>query len=107
MVVLALAGSVRGQTLTTLYRFGGGNDGRYPHAGVIQATDGGFYGTTELGGTDSDGVVFQIDPTGSFTNLYSFVGAGSPVSWSKVLTAIFTARLSADPATRASYSGSA
>ena len=34
-------------TLTTLHRFtGGSSDGAYPYAGVIQATDGSFYGTT-------------------------------------------------------------
>ncbi len=47
-------------------------DGEYPTAGVIQATNGNFYGTASFGGTDStsglagDGVVFEVEfcPTG-------------------------------------------
>jgi uncharacterized repeat protein (TIGR03803 family) len=35
-----------GGVLTTLHSFTGGLDGSYPVAGVIQATDGDFYGTT-------------------------------------------------------------
>ncbi len=38
--------------LTTLYSFTGGNDGAYPEAGLVQGTDGYFYGTTQYGGTN-------------------------------------------------------
>jgi len=38
-----------GGTLTTLYNFSGGADGYYPD-GLIQATDGNFYGLTLSGG---------------------------------------------------------
>ena len=57
-------------TLTTLYSFSGGSDGTAPWAGLLQGSDGNFYGTT-AGGT---GTVFRISPSGSFTNLYSFQG---------------------------------
>ena len=63
--------------LTTLYSFCsvGGNlcsDGRRPH-GLIQATDGNFYGTTEAGGGLNDGgTIFTISPTGTLTTLYTF-----------------------------------
>lgn len=64
-------------TLTTLYSFcpGGGNcsDGYFPNAGLVQATDGNFYGTTSDGGANgTGGTVFRITPSGTFTSLYSF-----------------------------------
>jgi large repetitive protein len=31
-----------------------------PNGGVIQATNGSFYGTTELGGTDNQGTIFEF-----------------------------------------------
>jgi uncharacterized repeat protein (TIGR03803 family) len=39
--------------LTTLHSFSSydGTDGTYPYGGVIQATDGSFYGTTHYGGS--------------------------------------------------------
>lgn len=59
--------------LTTLYTFTGGADGEQPWAGLIQATDGNFYGTASLIGANGDGgTVFQITPSGAFTTLYSF-----------------------------------
>jgi len=59
--------------LTNLYSFSGGNDGDGPN-GLVQGSDGYFYGTTELGGTNSNGTVFQITTNGTLTNLYSFTG---------------------------------
>ena len=38
--------------LTSLYSFTGGNDGADPHAGLVQGSDGNFYGTTAYGGTN-------------------------------------------------------
>lgn len=54
------------------------NGGDYLVAGLIQGTDGNFYGTTEEGGTGSFGAtqfggsVFKIAPDGTMTTLYSF-----------------------------------
>ena len=59
--------------LTTLYSFTGGNDGAYPQAGLVQGSDGSFYGTTEEGGTGG-GNVFKISSSGALTTLYSFTG---------------------------------
>ncbi len=60
--------------LTSLYSFTGGNDGGSPQAGLVQGSDGDFYGTTSRGGTAGWGTVFKITTTGSLTSLYSFNG---------------------------------
>lgn len=71
-------------TLTTLYSFCAQahcTDGEYPRAGLVQASDGNFYGTTEGGGTSQAcyqigcGTVFKITPTGTLTTLHSFDSA--------------------------------
>ena len=53
-----------GGTLTTLYRFcaqsGGCPDGSQPYAGLVQDTNGKFYGTTYYGGTNNVGTVFSL-----------------------------------------------
>lgn len=64
-----------GATLTTLYSFCSQTncpDGLYPYAGLVQAANGNFYGTTELGGANGYGTVFKITPTGTLTTLHSF-----------------------------------
>jgi uncharacterized repeat protein (TIGR03803 family) len=46
-------------------------DGQAPY-GLVQATNGYFYGTTYSGGANDDGTVFKITPTGTLTMLHSF-----------------------------------
>ncbi|TXH05613.1 MAG: hypothetical protein E6R07_02050 [Nevskiaceae bacterium] len=59
--------------ITTLYSFGGvANDAAGPYAGLVQGSDGNFYGTTPLGGANGEGTVFKLTPAGDFTILYSF-----------------------------------
>jgi uncharacterized repeat protein (TIGR03803 family) len=67
--------------LTTLHSFcrlTGCPDGKQPLAGLAQAPDGNFYGTTSSGGTATYcggiqcGTVFKITPAGRFTMLHSF-----------------------------------
>ncbi len=56
-----------GGTLTTLYSFGSQPnfaDGADPVAGLVQASDGNFYGTTAGGGANGWGTVFKITPNG-------------------------------------------
>jgi uncharacterized repeat protein (TIGR03803 family) len=67
-------------TLKTLYSFcaqSSCTDGRYPYAGLVQGTDGNFYGTTLQGGANDSGTVFQITPTGTLTTLYNFCAQSS------------------------------
>ena len=45
---------------------------REPRAGIIQANDGFFYGTTISGGNLRGGTVFRMDSTGAVTVLHSF-----------------------------------
>ncbi len=61
-------------TLTTIYSFTGGPDGCNPRAGVIQGSDGFFYGTASGGGTNGFGTIYQVDSNGVFTTLYTFIG---------------------------------
>jgi uncharacterized repeat protein (TIGR03803 family) len=69
--------TVTGQVESVLHSFGSGNDGQTPEDGLIQATDGNFYGTTSYGGVYSDGTVFKITPAGVETLLYSFGSSAS------------------------------
>jgi|HubBroStandDraft_6_1064221.scaffolds.fasta_scaffold04044_2 uncharacterized repeat protein (TIGR03803 family) len=48
------------------------NDGEFPEAGLVQATDGNFYGVTVDGGTTGLGVIFKITPAGDYSILYNF-----------------------------------
>lgn len=58
---------------TVLYSFGASStDGAGPSTGVIQGTDGNFYGTTTRGGAMGGGTVFKITAAGSETVLHSF-----------------------------------
>ncbi len=62
----------QGGQFTALFAFGGGTEGQNPGAGLIQTTNGMFYGVTERGGTNDDGTVFQMSADGTVTPLYSF-----------------------------------
>jgi uncharacterized repeat protein (TIGR03803 family) len=61
--------------LHTLYSFcsqPGCSDGAVANAGLIQATDGNFYGTTADGGINNAGTIFEITPAGMLTTRYRF-----------------------------------
>jgi len=74
--------------LTVLYSFTGYDDGAHPRSGLIQASDGYFYGTAGFGGHDSvGGTIFKMDATGSITVLHSFSGADGSNPLSSVLQA--------------------
>jgi uncharacterized repeat protein (TIGR03803 family) len=107
-----------GQTanLTTLYGFcsqANCADGAAPWAGLIQASDGNFYGTTQYGGDLNActlsgtavgcGTAFRLTPAGVLTTLHSFNGADGSNPYSNLIqgsdgnfygTAIFGGNLS-------------
>jgi uncharacterized repeat protein (TIGR03803 family) len=69
-----------------LHSFAGIPDGMSPYGGLVQGSDGNFYGTTVSGGAGTScytgletnypfygcGTVFRISPSGGYTVLYSF-----------------------------------
>src|SRR5439155_11398308 len=48
--------------LTTLFSFSSLTGGRFPWAGLVQGSDGYFYGTTHEGGPGGGGTVFRFRP---------------------------------------------
>lgn len=62
---------------TLLHSFSGGADGDELQGGLVQASDGQFYGTTSFGGANGDGTVFRMDAAGNVTTLHDFLeGSG-------------------------------
>ncbi|MGA7832618.1 MAG: choice-of-anchor tandem repeat GloVer-containing protein, partial [Terracidiphilus sp.] len=66
-------------TETTLYTFGGSGTGDAcgPVAGLVFDGSGNLYGTAATGGTNNDGAVYELSPSGGTwteTFLYSFTG---------------------------------
>jgi len=56
-------------------------EGSQPDAGVMEASDGNFYGTTTSGGANFLGTVFVLTPTGAFATVASF-GVSATDGWS-------------------------
>ena len=77
--------SSTGQTFKSLVSFDA-NDGGNVYAGLVQATNGNFYGTTYAGGISNRGTVFQVNSAGKLSTVYNFcsqngcVDGDSPVS---------------------------
>ncbi|MDQ6632357.1 MAG: hypothetical protein M3Y82_11495 [Verrucomicrobiota bacterium] len=68
--ILALASSLEGQTFKLLHTFSPIPDGDYSRAGLVQGSDGNFYGSTLFGGSGGNrGTLFKITPNGEFTVL--------------------------------------
>jgi uncharacterized repeat protein (TIGR03803 family) len=60
-------------TVTTLYSFENTSaQGCEPVDGLVQGSDGDFYGTAVGGGPANDGVIFKLTSTGTLTVLYNF-----------------------------------
>jgi uncharacterized repeat protein (TIGR03803 family) len=71
LLILPIWGAQAAVVFTTLSSFTGTNDGAGPN-GLVQGSDGNFYGTTQYGGTFGWGTVFKISTNGALTSLYSF-----------------------------------
>ena len=59
---------------SVLYSFGptSGGDAQTPTGGLVEGSDGNFYGMTVKGGANGTGTVFKLTPAGVETVLYSF-----------------------------------
>lgn len=58
--------------ITNLRHLNGTTDGGYPKGGLVQGSDGAFYGTTQSGGATGYGVVYRITTAKAFSVLHSF-----------------------------------
>ncbi len=58
--------------LTTLYSLNGTSDGSKPVAGLVQATNGNFFGTTYQGGAFQGGTAYSVTPQGMFRTVHTF-----------------------------------
>ena len=61
-------------TLTTLHYFNGTDGAAPPKGGLIEGSDGNYYGVAGAGGANNQGTVFKITPGGTLTTLYNFAG---------------------------------
>ncbi len=60
-------------TESVLYSFQGGTDGSLPQDSIVIDSSGNLLGTTSDGGSNNQGVLFEITPSGTETVLHSFV----------------------------------
>jgi uncharacterized repeat protein (TIGR03803 family) len=75
--------------VTVLHSFvgGAGNTGDRPYDGLLQGSDGNFYGTTEYGGTAQLGTVFKITPGGDYTVVVNFIGPNGEQPFASLIQA--------------------
>ena len=71
--------TLKGQ-ITLLHHFDastpeGQAEGYWPYAGLVQGSDGNFYGATQRGGEQDVGALFRLTPSGEYTVLASFDNA--------------------------------
>lgn len=57
---------------TVLHTFGRGTDGLSPGSGVVLDAQGNIYGTTEFGGANNGGTLFEVAKGGGYSILHSF-----------------------------------
>jgi len=66
--------------VSTLYSFGATGDGQEPFAGLVQGSDGNFYGTTSSSGPYRNGTFFRITSSGQETLLHAFNSATGDIA---------------------------
>jgi uncharacterized repeat protein (TIGR03803 family) len=72
-----------GVTLQTLYSFTNNTFGCLPYGGLVQASDGNFYGAAGAGGANGDGTLYRMKTNGTVSVLYTFTDSsdgGSPTA---------------------------
>lgn len=67
--------------ITTLHSFNFSPDGGRPYAGLVEASNGSFYGATSDGGTLGFGTIFNVTSGGSFTVVYTFDNTTGAYPW--------------------------
>ncbi len=69
---------VQAQSYQVIHNFTGeGSDGATPYGGPTLDPSGNIYGTTNLGGSNADGTVYELSPNGTswtFSTIYNFAG---------------------------------
>jgi uncharacterized repeat protein (TIGR03803 family) len=63
------------------------SDGLSPSGGLLLGADGNFYGTTEFGGPNDAGTIFQITPDGTLFTLHIFTGGDGALPRSPLIQA--------------------
>ena len=58
--------------INNIYNFPCGPGGSFPIGPLVQASNGNFYSTTQDGGTNGEGVIYQVTPSLAVTVLHSF-----------------------------------
>jgi uncharacterized repeat protein (TIGR03803 family) len=57
---------------SVVYEFGAGDPSGTSIVGLVQATNGRLYGTTQAGGSGGSGTVFELDLSGNYSLLHEF-----------------------------------
>lgn len=77
LLLPAVAARAQDASYTALLAFTGSN-GAAPTAPLIQGANGNYYGTTEYGGDNGGGTLFEMDPAGNLIFSYAFPGGLQP-----------------------------
>lgn len=77
------------ETFATIFSFSeDGSQGAQIEAPLLQASDGNLYGTTEVGGTNNCGTVFELSISGALLYTYSFpCGPGGQYPYTPLIQA--------------------